>query len=194
MSYDVYALRVDPGEANAGAFELVMEQDDVVEGEALDPAKEARKRSIAGALSTAGLGYEIVEHDYAKHAETKDISEDEARRQIRHLQCDNGTLVVEVDEEHATLKVPYSSSLVDADIADAVFATLKTLRDEAKLVPYDAQLERELDLESDRDAFLESFRRGVEEARSKGAEESSDRGPKAPWYRRLLGRGGRSRR
>jgi hypothetical protein len=171
-----------------------MEHDDEIEGEPLDPAKEARKRSIASALSTSGLGYEIVEHDYAKHADRKDISEDEARRQIRHVQCDNGTLVVEVDEEYAALKVPYSSSLLESDVADAVFATLKILRDEAKLVPYDPNLERELDLEADRDAFLDSFRRAVEAARENGAEEQADRGPKAPWYRRLLGRGGRSSR
>lgn len=189
MSYDIYSLHVDPGEASAVALETIIQRDDLVEGAPLDPGKEARKRSIANALTTArGMGYELVEHDYASLAESEGITPDEARRQVRHLQVDNGVLLVEIDDEYATVKVPYSSQLVDPHVADDVFRTLRLLRHEAGLMPYDPQLERELDIETDRDAFLESFRRGVEDARERGAEEDVAQGPRPPWWKRLLGR------
>jgi hypothetical protein len=186
MSYDIHALRVDPGEATEVALETIMQREQLDEREPRDPAKDARKRSIAGALTTAGLGYAVVEHDYAELARAEQTTEDEARRQVRHLQLDNGTLLVELDEEHATLKVPYSSTLLEGDLAGEVFATLAALRAEAHLIPYDPQLGRELDPDTDRDAFLEAFRRGLEEARGKGAEEEARLRPRAPWWKRLL--------
>ena len=194
MSYDIYALHVEPGEADATALETIMQRDDLVEGDPLDPAKEARKRSIANALTTAtGLGYEVVEHDYEEIAKAEGVAPDEARRQVRHIECDNGTLIVQLDEEYAAVKVPASQELVGGDVAKEVFSTLKILHDEAHLVPYDPQLGRELDIESDRDAFLESFTKHVEEARGEGREEEVDDRPRASWWQRLLGRGGNRR-
>jgi hypothetical protein len=189
VSYDIYALHVEPGEANAAALESVMQRDSLVEGDPLDPAKEARKRSIAGTLATSRMGYEVIEHDYAEVAEAEGISEDEARRQVRHLQVDNGELLVELDEEYAAVKVPYSSTLVECNIAEDVFKTLRVLRDEGKFVPYDPQLGRELDIESDRDAFFQSFKDGVEQARKSGTEEAVDERPRRSLWKRLLGRG-----
>jgi hypothetical protein len=102
---------------------------------------------------------------------------------------DNGTILVEVDEEHAHIEIPYSSSLDGGDIAEAVFETLKILRHEAKLVPFDPQLGRELDLErdADREALAEAFARGVEEAARKGTEEQVSDRPRSSWWKRLLG-------
>ena len=188
MSYDIYSLHVDPGEASAIALETIVQRDDMVEGAPLDPGKEARKRSIANALTTARMGYAVVEHDFDSLAEAEEITPDQARRKVRHLQVENGTLFVEFEDEYATVKVPYSSSLVDPAVADDVFETLRLLRHEAGLMPYDPQLERELDIDSDRDAFLDSFRRGVEDARERGAEEEAAERPRASWWRRLLGR------
>jgi hypothetical protein len=187
MSYTIYSLQVEPGEASTTAFETIMRRDDRTEGDALDPAKEARKRSIANALTTVpGLGYLVIEHDWGGLAKTEGVTPDEARRLVRHLQLDNGTLLVEIDDEHAAVKVPCASSLLERDIAGEVFGTLAILRDEAHLVPYDPQLGRELDLESDGEAFRESFARKVEEAREAGAEDEVGALRRAPWWKRLL--------
>jgi hypothetical protein len=189
VSYDIYALRVQPGEASSAALESILQRDDLVEGDPLDPAKEARKRSIAGTLATAKMGYEIIEHDYADVAEAEGISEDEARRQVRHLQVDNGELLVELDEEYAAVKIPYSSTLVECNIVEDVFKTLRVLREEGKFVPYDPQLGRELNIDLDREAFFKSFKEGVEQARKSGAEEAVDERPRSSLWKRLLGRG-----
>ena len=188
MSYDIHALHVEPGDANAAALERIVEREELEEGAQLDPGKEARKRSIATALSLPGQGYEVVEHDYGEVADEQDVPEDQVRREIRHVQVDNGTLLVEIEAEHATVKVPVSGELDAEELADMVFDTLRTLHTEGRLVPFDPQLGRELDLNGDRDAFLESFRRSVEDARRAGAEEPVEDRPGAPWWKRLLGR------
>jgi ATP-dependent protease HslVU (ClpYQ) ATPase subunit len=190
MSYELYALLVPPGQASEDALATVVDHDEILEAVTpLDPAKEARKRSIASALAQARLGYEVVEHDFLGEAERNGSTEEEMRRRLRHVQVDNGTILVEVDEEHAHIEVPYSSSLQGADIAETIFQTLKILRHEAKLVPFDPQLQRELDLErdADRQAVAEAFDRGVEEAARSGTEEDVSDRPRSPWWRRLLG-------
>ena len=188
MSYDIHALHVERGEANATALERVAEREELEEGEPLDPGKEARKRSIATALTISTMGYEVVEHDYAEVADEKDVPEDQVRREIRHVLVYNGTLLVEIEEEHATVKVPVSGELDDEELTEMVFATLDALHREGRLVPFDPQLGRELDLDGDRHAFLESFRRRVEEARRAGAEEPVEDPPRAPWWKRLFDR------
>jgi hypothetical protein len=190
MSYDIYALQVPPGEANADTLDAILARETATDRMTpLDPAKEARKRSIASALATSGRGYEIVEHKYEDVAETHEMSEEEARRLLRHVQCDNGTVLVEVEDQHAAVRVPLAGSLVGDEIADDVFGALRVLRDEAHLTPYDPQLERELDLEADADraAFLDAFARAVEEAKSKGVEERVEDRPRSPWWKRLIG-------
>ena len=191
MSYDVYALLVPVGHASEDAVAVVVDHDQVLEGATpLDPAKEARKRSIAAALAQAGLGYEIIEHDFQGHAMRNGATEEEMRRRLRHVQVDNGRVLVDVDEEHAHLKIPYSSKLDSGEVAHLVFETLKILHTEAKLVPYDPQLERELDLsgDGDRKAVAEAFGRGVEDAAKKGTEEPVADRPRPKLWQRLLGR------
>lgn len=190
MAYELYALLVAPGKASEEAVATVVDHDEILEAATpLDPAKEARKRSIASSLAQARLGYEIVEHDYQQEAERNASTEEEMRRRLRHVQVDNGTILVEVDEEHAHIQVPYSSSLDGAEIAETLFETLKILRHEAKLVPFDPQLNRELDLErdADREAIAEAFERGVEEAARSGSEEQVSDRPRSSWWKRLLG-------
>ena len=189
MSYEIHALMVEPGQATADTLDTVLVREETLSGEQLDPAKEARKRSIASALSTARLGYEVVEHDFESVAEESDKPEDQVRREIRHVQVDNGSVLVEIGEEHSALKVPLSSSLVGEHIVDDVFGTLTVLHDEAKLVPFDPQLGRELDIATDREAFLDSFRSAVEEAQRSGTEEHVAARPRAPWWKRFLGMG-----
>ena len=191
MSYELYALLVAPGKASEDAVATVVDHDEVLEAATpLDPAKEARKRSIAGALSQARLGFEVVEHDFLAEAERNGSTEEEMRRRLRHVQVDNGTVLVEIDEEHAHIEIPYSSSLDGGEIAETVFETLKILHQEAKLVPFDPQLNRELDLEreADREAVAEAFARGVEEAARSGTEEEVSDRPRSAWWKRLLGR------
>ena len=188
MSYDIHALHVERGEANAAALEQIVDREELEEGEPLDPGKEARKRSIATALSLPGAGFEVIEHDYAKVADEKDVPEDQVRRELRHVQVDNGTLLVEIEAEHAIVKVPVSIEVDPGDVADQVFDALRTLKREGALVPFDPQLGRELDLDRDQDKFTEAFMRAVEEARAKGAEDSVDDRPRPSLLRRLLGR------
>ncbi len=191
MSYELYALLVPPGKASEDAVATVVDHDEVLEAATpLDPAKEARKRSIASALAQARLGYEVVEHDFMGEAERNGSTEEEMRRRLRHVQVDNGTILVEVDEEHAHIEIPYSSSLDGGEIADTVFETLKILHHEAKLVPFDPQLGRELDLDraADRDALAEAFASGVEEAARNGTEEQVSDRPRPSWWNRLLRR------
>jgi hypothetical protein len=191
MSYDVYALLVPVGHASEDAVATIIDHDEVLEGATpLDPAKEARKRSIAAALSQSGLGYEIIEHDFQGHALKNGSTEEEMRRRLRHVQVDNGQVLVEVDEEHAHVQVPFSSKLDRDEVAATVFETLKILQREAKLVPYDPQLQRELDLErdADRKAVAEAFGHGVQQAKREGTEEPVADRPRSPWWKRLLGR------
>lgn len=191
MSYDVYALLVPVGHASADAVATVVDHEEVLEGATpLDPAKEARKRSIAAALAQSGLGYEIIEHDFEGHAMRNGATEEEMRRRLRHVQVDNGRVLVDVDEEHARLSVPLSSKLDRGEVAHLVFETLKILHAEARLVPYDPQLERELDLsgDGDRKAVARAFGREVEEAARNGAEEPVADRPRPKWWERLLGR------
>src|SRR3712207_5760936 len=183
MSYDIHALHVEPGEANAGSLELIRQREDLDEGAPLDPGKEARKRSIASALSLPGAGFEVIEHDYAEVADKKDVPEDQVRRELRHVQVDNGTLLVEIEAERATVKVPVSGNLDAGKVADMVFDTLRTLKREGGLIPFDPQLTRELDLDRDQDEFSRSFLRAVEEAREKGAEEKVSERPRKPWWK-----------
>ena len=190
MGYELYALLVAPGQASEDTLATVVDHDEILEAATpLDPAKEARKRSIASSLAQARLGYEIVEHDYQQEAARNGSTEEEMRRRLRHVQVDNGTILVEVDEEHAHIRVPYSSSLDGAEIAATVFETLKILRHEAKLVPFDPQLQRELDPDraADREAVAEAFARGVEEAARSGTEEQVSDRPRNSWWKRLLG-------
>jgi hypothetical protein len=192
MGYEVYALLVAPGEASADAVATLIDHDAVLEAATpLDPAKEARKRSIAAALAQAQLGYEVIEHDFKEQAEQNGSTEEEMRRRLRHVQVDNGTVLVEVDEEHAHIEVPYSGGLDGDDVAETIFETLRILRQEARLVPFDPQLERELDLERDDDrrAMAEAFAHGVEDARRSGTEEQVSNRPRAPWWKRLFGAG-----
>lgn len=192
MGYEVYALLVPPGEASEESLATVIDHDQVLEGATpLDPAKEARKRSIAAALAQSSHGYAIVEHDFAEAAEEQDATEEEMRRRLRHVQCENGAVAVAVDEEHAHVLVPYAGSLDPAEVAETMFETLRILRDEAKLVPYDPQLRRELDLDSDADrmALAEAFARGVEQARRDGREEPLTERQRRPWWKRLVGGG-----
>jgi hypothetical protein len=178
---------VPRGEANEAALEAVLARESAADmSTPLDPAKEARKRSIASAIATEAEGFDIIEHDYAEVAEEQDLTEEEARRRLRHVRCDNGTLLVEVEDEHTRIQIPYASSLVGEELAADVFEVLRLLNVEARLVPYDPQLGRELDLDADRDAFLEEFRRRVERARREGAEERVDDRPKPRWWQRLL--------
>jgi hypothetical protein len=112
------------------------------------------------------------------------------RRRLRHVQVDNGQVLVEVDEEHAHVQVPFSSKLDRDEVAATVFETLKILQREAKLVPYDPQLQRELDLERDEDrrAVAEAFGHGVQVAKRDGTEEPVADRPRSPWWKRLVGR------
>jgi hypothetical protein len=190
MGYELYALLVATGEASEDTMRTVLDHDEVLEtATPLDPAKEARKRSIAAALTQSSLGYAVVEHDFVDRAEREGATEEEMRRRLRHVQVDNGTVLVEVDEEHARVQVPYSSALDGAAVAETVFETLKILHHEAQLVPYDPQLQRELDVnhEPDRQALAEAFDKGVEEARRNGTEEAVGDRPRSPWWKRLLG-------
>ena len=190
MSYEVYALLVPKGQASEDAVETVVDHDEVLENATpLDPAKEARKRSIAGALAQSALGYEVVEHDWQERAVEEGATEEEMRRRLRHVQVDNGTVLVEVDEEHAHLEVKYSSKLDPAQVADTVFETLRMLFEEAQLVPFDPQLQRELDVDADDDrrALADAYGKGVEEARRDGTEEEVADRPKSSWLKRLLG-------
>jgi hypothetical protein len=192
VSYDIYALQVMPGEANSETLDAILARETATDTMTpLDPAKEARKRSIATALATAGRGFDIVEHDYDEVADEHDITQEEARRRLRHVRCDNGTSRVELEDEHAAVKVPYTSALEADEVAEDVFTVLRVLHEEARLVPYDPQVGREiaLDAEADRTAFLEAYRRGVEEARREGAEDPVTPRATGRWWRRLFGGG-----
>jgi hypothetical protein len=190
MGYELYALLVAPGQASEETLASVVDHDEVLEkATPLDPAKEARKRSIASALAQSALGYEVVEHDFQGRAASEGSTEEEVRRRLRHVQVDNGTVLVEVDEEHAHIEVPYSSTLDPDDVADTVFETLRMLLHEAHLVPYDPQLGRELDptRDGDRQALAEAYGKAVEEAQREGTEEKVAERPRSPWWKRLLG-------
>jgi hypothetical protein len=113
----------------------------------------------------------VGEPDYEEAAEQRDIPEDEARRRFRHVQVDNGTILIELDEEHALLNLPCSPELDAEKLVEDALETLRILRAEARFVAYDPQLAREVDPDADRDAVLEAYNDAAIDARKSGDED-----------------------
>jgi hypothetical protein len=160
VSYDIDVLPLAPGQDLAEAAEALAEL------EAPPTPEEAALRDrLAGRLTGAGLGFEVVHTDEAGE-----------------LQLDNGTVLVDLSGRSAALNFPYWGSTDRDALADSVFGVLAILREEAGWRAYDPQLGAEL-RPADREEMIRMFDRGA------GIVDEMTAEPERSLWDRIRGRG-----
>ncbi len=155
MSYDFRLFLPQPGvdPLVTAQTESDEESDEINPGPPI-PAKEVRKRAIAGALMKADPALDVFQFGFEKIAKSQKITVDEAKLQFRHMEL-NGPeggpgIQITLFDDGASLTVPYWHK---DKKAKAVFAQiweyLKVIQRVGGYQIYDPQMECIVNLGSD---------------------------------------------
>ena len=92
--------------------------------------------------------------DYAAVAKSLKTTEEEARRQFRHIELntpeDGNGIQITIEDDSATITVPYWHQGEGAtDAFDEIRRYARVFETEAGYIAYDPQLEKQLDLSND---------------------------------------------
>ena len=173
MSYDVHLFR--SGEDDPAAAYALLENDAGPPG----PMKEERKRRLAEEVRSRHPTMVETKRDFAQIASEEGISEKQARwenREIEMVAPGFGGQKVQIDlfDDDARVSLEAPNHLGDEEALSLAWECLSTLVAAGGFVPYDPQLEREIDLERDFEAVLARLRSFVDEqsglARAAAAE------------------------
>jgi hypothetical protein len=192
MSYDLYAVPVEPGEDPEAAWERVSRAEEE-EGTARPPSAESelRKEELAAALLERFPELERFAFDYAEIARMYELSEDEARARYRHIELNTpegaNPIQLVLEDGYAYASVPYWHG---DERAEATYRQLseafRIIGERTGWVVFDPQLERTLDLDRDLDDVLAAHGEGVAMVHRIAEDES--RGPLGRLLARLRGR------
>ena len=165
MSYELYLLRVPPGQqARAVLDRHFQSQEAELNPGPSDPAKETEKRRLATALMQFDPGLSIAAFDFANMAALEGIDENEARRRYRHLELnsdDYSGIQITVWDDAAEISFPYWHSGEQAErVLLRVWDYLEVLEQSGKLTVYDPQLAQSLALGFDFQTALQHYARG----------------------------------
>jgi hypothetical protein len=187
LSYDLLLVRVR-GKVDAAQLAQAFLEDEGDDPNAgpIDPAAEAWKQKLVGALRAANPAFEPFAFDHAEIARTRGTSVDEARRQWRHVELngpdDSNGIQITIHDDHANLTVPYwHRDAAARDTWAEIWKYLQALERAGELRSYDPQLEKVLDLDRDLDAVMAMYAKGV--AVTRQAAEAAAAPPKKPWWR-----------
>jgi len=162
MSYDLYFFKPLDGESVDEAYERLFDESGEVGEGPITPDKESLKERLASALISSGSGLEKFQFDYASLAKSLKLSEEEARRQWRHIEInspeDGNGIQITIEDDSASIAIPYWHQGSDARAAfEEIWGYAKVLEKEAGYVAYDPQLERPIDISSDLDEVIETY-------------------------------------
>ncbi len=186
MSYDLDLLRVPAGEDPLKAAQAIFGEDqEQINPGVPDPEKEATKQELAKQLQLINPSLEVFPFDYGEIARSLNISEQEARREYRHIEinsADGGPgIQITLFDDTASLTIPYWHRGEKANgVWREAFQYLECLERHGGFSTYDPQLDRILDLGSDLEEVVEVYASGV------GATERAVREmiePRKPWWK-----------
>ena len=186
MSYDLYLLRVSPGQDPFEAAEALFNEDvEEINPGMPDPQKDATKKELAKQLQLINPALEAFPFDYAEIAKLMKITEEEARTQYRHIELnaedDGNGIQITLYDDTATLTIPYWHK---AEKARAVWREawqyLDCLERQGGLSTYDPQLGRMLNLASDMDEVRQQYG-AVVGATEQAVQEMTE--PTKPWWK-----------
>jgi hypothetical protein len=145
MSYDLYCYRPKSDTPNATEAEALIESLNAdEEGGIVTTSSLVTREKLVAALVEHNPRLEPFRIDYAKIAESQNISEAEARARFRHVELNapEGDLAVQltVYDDHVFITIPY---WYQGEAADRVFKELsgylRVAREAAGLFAYDPQ-------------------------------------------------------
>jgi hypothetical protein len=163
VSYDFSLFLPQPGvDPLVTAQRLAdAEWDDANPGPPL-PAKEARKRAIADALTEVDPSLNVVQFGFEEIAKLQNISLENARTRFRHLELDGPEhgpgIQIALFDDSGSLTVPYWHKDTRAkDVFAKIWQYLKVIQEVAGYQIYDPQMECIIDLGSDLDRATERY-------------------------------------
>jgi hypothetical protein len=186
VSYDLYLLRVPPGEDPLEAAEAIFNEDvEEINPGMPDAQKEATKRELANALQLINPSMEVFQFDYAKIAKSLKISEQEAQTEYRHLELnspeDGNGIQITLYDDTASLTIPYWHQGEKAnEVWREAWQYLECLERHGEFSTYDPQLDRILNLASDFDEVRREYAVGVGATDEAMQELGSE---KKPWWK-----------
>ena len=186
MSYDLQLFEPPPGTDPLVAARAALDVDiESVNPGPVDSKREAWKEVLASALLAADPVLERFRFDYPEIAKLRGLSEEEARREFRHIELnapENGNgLQIQLFDKTVSVAIPYWHRGEKAETTwSEIWKCLQVCRDTGGLAVYDPQLDRVLDLENDRDAVLQMYAQGMQftDSVARGAET-----PPKPWWK-----------
>jgi len=190
MSYDIYLFKPDDGESVEDAFERLFSEDE--DGDESEPSaeREVLKARLADALIAANPLLESFQFDYAAVAKSLKTTEEEARRQWRHIELngpeDGNGIQITIEDGKATVTVPYWHEGDDAKrVFEEIWKYLKVFQTEAGYLAFDPQLECPLDLSKDPDEMIQTYTGFVGTMNTKfvASNESSVSDKPQPWWK-----------
>jgi hypothetical protein len=154
MSYDIYFFKPRDAESVDEAYERVVDEAEEGGDGAAGPETEVLKERLAKALVDAGTGLERFVFDYAEVAKSLKTTEEDARRQFRHIELngpeDGNGIQIMIEDDFATLTVPYWHQGDEAsDAFDEIHRYARIFETEAVYIAYDPQLEKQIDFSED---------------------------------------------
>ena len=185
MSYDVYCYRPisnAPSEEEALAI-ISSEEEDVYRD---DPEARKIKESISNALLRINPRLERFKIDYGEVARSRNISEEQARAQLSHIELNSpdGDLAIQltVHWDLVTLTIPYWYTGTAADrVFEQVTTYLRVIRKAVGFFAYDPQTERAFDPETEVFGNHEEYDRIAENLPAIIAQGEAS--AKKPWWK-----------
>jgi hypothetical protein len=154
MSYGFDLVRLPSDVDSNDAYERLRRQQAGNLPRAPDDSKEKLKQRLAAALLNRNAGLQQFQRDYARIAQNRSISEDDARRLFRDIELNDSRHSIQITlfDDEAGASFSFSGGGHDCKQAvDTLWNCLELLESEGGFSTFDPQLARVLDLSADYD-------------------------------------------
>jgi len=160
MSYDFFLFRapIDEGHTIAPVKEDPEQESPgtIAPGGFIGLSKDEVKQRLADLLLSKHPAFQESEKDYQQIAQSKSITEAEARQRYRHIELtDNDGLQVTLFGDTAGVTMPFLPN--PENRLRTAWECLKILESQGRFSTYDQQIGRNLDLESDFEVVKASY-------------------------------------
>ena len=158
MSYGFDLMRIPPGPNPTEAWLRLRDQQQPRPADPgpLDAAKESLKQRLVAALTARNPELKVFERNYARIAQNRSISEEEARRLFRDVQLNDHahSIQIELFDDAAGVAFSFSGDTGDCEQAfQALWSSLEILESAGGFSVYDEQLARVVNLAQDHDSI-----------------------------------------